>query len=86
MSSRDEELWDQVSRLVESRPGWSYEPSTTPGGPPSWCFLSGGEVEFSVSVSGGAPMVYVPMDDREIPLPDLDALTAWIDRNEGRFA
>ncbi len=80
--SRDDEVWDQVSRLLGSRPGWKFEPSTTPGGPPSWCLLAGGEVECSVSVIDGSLSVYVPASDRDIVFSDIEALTVWIEGNE----
>jgi hypothetical protein len=84
--SPDNELFDRVGHVLASRrPGWNYEPSTTPGGPPSWCLDPGGEIAVSVTVVDGVIAVYLPGEDREIPIADLDALTAWIEANQSRF-
>jgi len=79
------DLFEQIGRLLEPRPGWSYEPSPTPGAQPSWCLDDGGEILLAVNVIDGAVCVYVPEDDREIWLRDLGELAAWIDRNEAEF-
>ncbi len=83
--SSDDELFDRVGDVLASRPGWIYEPSTTPGGPPSWCLDAHGEIRLSVSVDRGAITVYLPDQDLDIPVDDLDALTNWLDTNETRF-
>jgi hypothetical protein len=85
VTSDDDGLFHQVGLLLGSRRGWNLEPSTTPGGPPSWCLDSGGEIELSVSVGSGVISVYVPDSDQEIALDGLGALTSWIDNNEARF-
>jgi hypothetical protein len=81
----DDELWDQVSDLLARRPGWTLEQSTTPGGLPSWCSGGGGEVELSVTVSGGSARVYVTRSDRELAVGNADGLRLWLDDNEARF-
>lgn len=83
--SSDNELFDRIGVVLTSRPGWIYEPSTTPGAPPSWCLDSHGEIRLSVSVDHGAITVYLPNQDREIAVEDLDVLAKWIDTNEARF-
>ena len=83
--SPDADLFDQIGRVLEPRPGWHYEPSTTPGAEPSWCLDPGGQIAVAVNVIDGAVCVYLPDEDREIRLNGLDELTEWIDRNEGAF-
>jgi hypothetical protein len=83
--SSDNELFDRVGDVLLSRPGWIYEPSTTPGAPPSWCLDSHGEIKLSVGVDHGAITVYLPNQDQEIAVDDLDGLTTWIEANEARF-
>ena len=41
--SRDDELFDQIGERFRSRYGWRFEPSATPGAPPSWCLDFHGE-------------------------------------------
>ena len=82
--SADDELFDRVGAALEGRGGWSYEPSTSPGGPPSWCLGPGGEPVVSVNVVDGAIVAYLPVQDRDVTFADLDALLAWIDEREGR--
>jgi len=79
------DLFEQIGRLLEPRPGWGYEPSPTPGAAPSWCLDDGGEILLAVNVIDGAICVYVPEDDREIWLRDLGELAAWMERNEAEF-
>jgi len=79
------DLFEQIGRLLERRPGWHFEPSPTPGLQPSWCLDPGGEITLAVNVIDGAVCVYVPSEDREIWLGVLDDLAAWIDRNEVEF-
>jgi hypothetical protein len=76
--SDDQVLFDQVGALLEADGGWHYEPSTTPGGLPSWCLDPGGLVACSVNVVDGAVVLYFPEDDHEITLDGLDGLTAWL--------
>jgi hypothetical protein len=84
--SPDDELFDRVGQVLASHdPGWHYEPSTAPGGAPSWCLDPGGEITVSVTVIDGVIAVYLPAEDKEIPVTDLDALTAWIPANRARF-
>ncbi len=85
MAPSDDDLWDQVSALLGSRPGWTLEQSTSPGGAPSWCSGGGGEVELSVTVSHGAALVYLTRTDQEISAGDAEGLSDWLDRNEARF-
>jgi hypothetical protein len=78
-------LFDQVGHILEPRPGWRYEPSTTPGAEPSWCLDSGGEVTLSVCVLEGRICVFLPDVDRELYVTDLGALGIWIEENESRY-
>ena len=75
----DDAQFALVGRALEERPGWHYEPSTTPGGLPSWCLDPGGRVVLSVTVIDGAVTVYAPEDDREVVVGDVDALPVWLD-------
>ena len=82
MPSHDDEVWEQVGAVLSARPGWSLQASSSPGAPPSWCLVDGGEIDLSVNVNGGAICVYMMSVDREIRLDDTAELTAWLDANE----
>jgi hypothetical protein len=84
--SPDDELFDRVGSALGSSPGWVFEPSTSPGGAPSWCLDPSGHITLSVTVIDGVIAAYLPAEDKEIPFADLDALTTWIDANQARFA
>ena len=77
--SADDELFDRVGAELTTRPGWRFEPSTTPGGPPSWCFDPAGRVLQSVNVIDGTITLYIPSEDWEVPIDDLEGLLRWID-------
>ncbi len=84
--SPDDELFDRVGDVLASHDaGWHYEPSTSPGGAPSWCLDPGGEITVSVTVIDGVIAVYLPAEDKEIPVADPDTLTAWVEANQDRF-
>lgn len=85
MGGMTDSLFDQVGHILEPRPGWQYEPSTSPGAESSWCVSPGGEVTLSVCVLGDRICVFLPEIDRELYLPDLDALGAWVEENEPRY-
>jgi len=82
----DGELFDQVGAVLEARGDWHFEPSTTPGGLPSWCLDPGGDVVVSINVIGGIVVAYLPSNDQEIRLSGIDGLTTWLDAHEGRGA
>jgi hypothetical protein len=82
--ARHESLFDQVGAALMARPGWRYEPSTTPGAAPSWCQVCEGEIELSVSVEGDAISVYRPDRGTEIAVDGIPALLAWIDQHQAR--
>jgi len=42
--SRDDDLFDEVGRLLGARGSWLLEASSTPGVPPAWCLDVEGEV------------------------------------------
>jgi len=86
MPSRDAELTGEVEARLRGRDHWSVQPSSSPGLPAQWCFLSGPETELSVTVDRGAIVVYVMDADAEVVLDDGPALSAWLDANEGLFA
>ena len=79
----DDLLFDRVGEALTARGGWHYEPSPTPGGPPSWCFDPGGEVVVAVNVVDGAVVAYLPARDRDVTLAGVDGLLAWLDEREG---
>ena len=81
--SADDVLFDQVGAELTKRPGWRYEPSTTPGGPPSWCLDPAGEILLSVSVYEGSILLYVPSEDWEVPIDNLEGLLRWVDAKGG---
>lgn len=68
----------ELSDLFGRRPGWRLEPRTTPGASPLWCFVAGGEVEFSVTADDGLIRLYVMATDEEIAFADASELTAWL--------
>jgi hypothetical protein len=82
--ARHESRFDQVGAALMARPGWRYEPSTTPGAAPSWCQVCEGEIALSVSVEGDAISIYVPDRGTAVAVDDIPALMTWIDRNQGR--
>jgi len=82
VASKDDELWDQVSKLLGARAHWRVEQSPSPGVPPSWCFGTSGEVDLAVSVDGGAIRLYVMDEDRDIVFGDTDGLVRWLQDNE----
>ena len=67
--------------LFEGRPGWRLEARPTPGAAPLWCYVSDGEIEYSVVAEGGVIRLYVMATDRELVFRDADELTAWIRAN-----
>lgn len=81
----DDELFELVGQALEDRPGWHYEPSTTPGGLPSWCLDPGGHVTLSVNVIDGTVTVYVPETDRDAVVGGVDELLAWLDAFGDRY-
>jgi len=81
----DDELFEWMGRALDARSGWHYEPSTTPGGPPSWCLDPGGQVTLSASVIDGVITVYVPESDRDVAVGDVAALLEWLDANGDRY-
>jgi hypothetical protein len=82
MRSHNDDLSEQVGRLLSGRPGWSLQASFSPGAPPAWCLVYEGEIDLSVRVDGGAVCVYVMADDEEIRLGSTAELTAWLDAHE----
>jgi len=78
MASRAGQVRKQLVELVEGRPGWRLEPRSTPGAAPLWCFVAGGEVEFSVTVEDGSIRLYVMATDEEIEFEHTDELEAWM--------
>jgi len=81
--SDDQVLFDQVGALLQEEGGWHYEPSSTPGGLPSWCLDPGGRVMCSINVVDGAVVLYFPEQDHELRLDGLDGLTAWLANARG---
>jgi hypothetical protein len=79
----DDQLFDRVGEALAARGGWHYEPSSSPGGPPSWCLDPGGEIAVSVGVDGGAVVAYLPATDREVSFAGPEELLAWLDGREG---
>jgi hypothetical protein len=68
----------EIADLLGSLDGWRLEPRTTPGASPTWCFVSQGKVECSVSVEGSDVALYVMDTDEEFHFPTNDALQAWL--------
>ena len=85
MGSRRTELWHQVRARLEARKGWSLQSSPTPGVPPTWGFVSEGEIELSVSTERDLIALYLVDREAVITFPDVDGLTDWLDANEGLF-
>jgi hypothetical protein len=74
---------NEIVDMFLGRPGWRLEPRSTPGSTPLWCFVSGGKIEFSVSVDSDAALVrlYVMETDQEITFGDAEGLMAWLRAN-----
>jgi hypothetical protein len=53
--------------------------------PPTWGFVSDGEIELSVSIEKGLVAVYLVDKEVVITFPDVDGLTVWLDANEALF-
>ncbi|MGA2836057.1 MAG: hypothetical protein ABSF84_05620 [Acidimicrobiales bacterium] len=85
MLSHDDELFAALGRALGDRHGWHLEPSTTPGGSPSWCLDPGGEVVLSASVVQGRIQLYLPAEDREIEVGAVADLQSWLDGNEAGY-
>jgi len=81
----DDALFEQVGAALGQRPGWHYEPSTAPGGLASWCLDPAGVVVLAVNVLDGAVTVYVPENDLDVPVGDVDGLVAWLDAYGDRY-
>ncbi len=75
----DDALFEEVGRALDGRPGWHYEPSPTPGLPPSWCLDPDGRITLSVNVVDGVVTVYVPESDRDVAVAGVAGLVAWLD-------
>jgi hypothetical protein len=71
----------QVLEMLEGRPGWRLEPSSTPGLPPVWCFVFNGKIEFSVTADAGSIRLYVMDTDQELAFGNADELMAWLRSN-----
>ncbi len=83
--ARKETLFDQVGAALQTRGHWIFEPSSTPGVAPTWCLDREGSLVLAVEVDGRAITVYLPDEDKEIPVDGLDGLLAWVDENQARF-
>ena len=81
----DDELFERVGQALDGRHGWHYEPSTTPGGAPSWCLDPGGRVTLSANVVDGVVTVYAPDEDREVAVGDVAELIVWLDAFGDRY-
>ena len=79
MSSRDDQLWGEVSEALRHRQGWSVQESPTPGAGPYWAFSPHWKVDFSVFVDGAALHLYEEETDREVRFETVEELTTWLD-------
>ena len=70
MGRRISDARKEIVELLEGRPGWRLEPRTTPGASPMWCFVSEGEIEFSVAAEGGVIHLYRMATDEELAFRD----------------
>jgi hypothetical protein len=76
--SEDDRMFDAMGRMLHERSGWHLEPSTSPGGSPSWCLDPGGSVVLAASVIDGAVVLYLPESDEEVQLGSVDELASWL--------
>lgn len=81
----DDELFDRMRQVFEGRAGWHYEPSTTPGGLPSWYLDPWGWVTLSANVIDGTVTVYSPEEDRKVSVADVSAFPVWLDAIGDRY-
>jgi hypothetical protein len=82
MRTHDDELVGQVERTLRGRPGWSLQPSSSPGAPSAWCLVTEGEIDLSVDVQNGAICIYVMDTDAEVRVATVGELTGWLEANE----
>jgi len=75
----DDELFESMGRALGRRPGWHYEPSSTPGGLPAWGLDRGGQMTLSATVIDGVVTVYVPDSDLEVAVGGVTELVGWLD-------
>jgi hypothetical protein len=85
VASADDALFDEIGAVLAPRGRWRFEPSTTPGAPPSWCLDIHGEIRLSVGVLAGTISLYDPNRDAQVDFADLGQLTSWLDANEAQF-
>ena len=52
-----------------------------PGAELLWCFVAGGEIEFSVTADFDSILLYEMKTDREIAFRDGDELATWLRTN-----
>ena len=81
----DDELFTSVGEALQRRPGWHYEPSSTPGGPPAWCLEQAGQIVLSVSVYDGVVIAYVPQTDHDVAVDGVAGLERWLDAYGDRY-
>lgn len=78
------DLGKEVDRLLQRRPGWTFQAMATPGAPPAWCFGTGHERDLTVTVVGGVIRVYEVEADLEVELATTAELVTWLTtRHEG---
>lgn len=81
MAKRDKELWADLSSYLKRRKGWSLQPMSSPGAPPTWCYRSGAKISLQASVLRGAICVYVMEDDREVRFQTVEELANRLEGN-----
>jgi hypothetical protein len=79
VGSSDERLWDEVSGMLQPRPGWTVQDSPTPGGNPNWSFAPHGKVLFSVYADGGILYLYEEKTDSEVRFDSVENLKAALE-------
>lgn len=78
MGTGDADLWKAVDHLLGRRPGWRFQPRSTPGATPVWCFGPEADPVLTVSVDDGAIVVCPESGDPEVTLPGGDELFRWL--------
>ena len=68
----------QIVELFQGVPGWRLEARSTPGASPLWCYVSDGEVLFSVTAEKNLLRLYVMATDEDLVFESVDQLTAWL--------
>lgn len=78
---RRNQSWDEVTALLQGRPGWRLETPSTPGARPLWCYVTDGQIELSVAAEGRGISLYLMKTDQEAVFGEPSQLRAWLEEH-----